>query len=196
MLRRLKHASELSPPAGDRNTNKEPSVFILNGKNAFHRLLTEGLSRISVKTFGVFQRTWDTCVAEKVVCSHLVKDEFTDPWSGLPSWVCAEKPVLPLGPRSAFQQVLCKVFFPARWSYFLFFIYYFYCFTFSYFERERQRERAGKGQRERERQNPKLTARSPTWGSTPRIVRSPPEPKLRAGCLINWAIQAPQYILF
>lgn len=80
----FKQASELSPPQVTK-TPRRTSVFTLNGKNPFSRLLTKGLSGISIKRFGVSQRTCDPgCGTEKGVCSHLGKGEHRDPRTELP----------------------------------------------------------------------------------------------------------------
>ena len=55
----------------------------------------------------------------------------------------------------------------------------------------------GEGWRERESQaGSALSVQSTTWGLNSRTLRSWPEPKSRVKCLIDWATQVPQNVLF
>ena len=61
---------------------------------------------------------------------------------------------------------------------------------------ERDREQAGEGQRERETESQAgsmPSAQSLMWALNPWTMRSWPEPKLRVGCLTNWATLAPHF---
>ena len=67
---------------------------------------------------------------------------------------------------------------------------FFFKFIYLFWEWEWKKDREGEGERESQGGSA-LSLQSPTRGSIPWIMRWWPEPKLRVGCLTDWATQMP-----